>query len=83
MLELTNGDRARDGLVPLQLDVELLDIARVRAAAEAVASAVLSHLDPDGREALERLLDAPERDTRFPSGVCGEGGGRRRPPPRT
>lgn len=81
MLELTNGDRARDGLVPLQLDVELLDIARVRAAAEA-AEAVLSHLDPDGREALERLLDAPERDTRFPSGVCGEGGGRRRPPPR-
>jgi uncharacterized protein YkwD len=56
LLELTNADRARHGLALLELDVELLDLARARAAAQ-VSGASLSHRDAAGEVALGKLLD--------------------------
>jgi uncharacterized protein YkwD len=56
MLELTNAERARHGVPPLEFDVEVLQVARLRAAAQASEPA-LSHLDGDGEIAFGRLLD--------------------------
>jgi uncharacterized protein YkwD len=56
MLELTNAERARHGVPPLEFDVEVLQVARLRAAAQASES-TLSHLDGDGEIAFGRLLD--------------------------
>ena len=56
MVDLTNADRARHGLAPLELDVQMLEIARLRAAAQASES-TLSHYDAAGQVALRTLLD--------------------------
>ena len=56
LFHLANQDRARNGLPPLQLDHQLLDIARARAAAH-VAAGPLSHADGDEGMAYVRLID--------------------------
>jgi uncharacterized protein YkwD len=56
LIELTNTDRARHALAPLELDVELLELARARAGAQ-VTGIPLSHLDAAGEVALAKLLD--------------------------
>jgi uncharacterized protein YkwD len=56
MVDLINTDRARYGLAPLELDIQLLEIARLRAAAQASESR-LSHYDAAGQVALRTLLD--------------------------
>ena len=55
MFDLINTDRATLGLAPLGADVELLQIARIRASAQDPQTP-LTHLDADGVMALERLL---------------------------
>jgi uncharacterized protein YkwD len=55
LLELVNADRARHGLPPVELDLDLLDIARERAAAQ-LTDGPLSHHDPDGELAVVRRL---------------------------
>ena len=56
MLDLTNAERARHGVPPLQFDIDLLQATRLRAAAQA-SEPTLSHLDRDGEMAFGRLLD--------------------------
>ena len=57
LIELTNTDRASNGLPPLNFDPELLAIARERAA-DQLQQDKLSHLDAEGRLAFVKLLDA-------------------------
>lgn len=56
LLELTNRDRASNGLQPLEFDPSMLELARARAAAQS-AERPLSHVDGDGRPAIQALLD--------------------------
>ncbi len=56
LFHLANQDRARSGLPALQVDDQLLDIARARAAAH-VAALPLSHTDASGGLAFVRLID--------------------------
>lgn len=53
--DLVNLERERKGLEPLAVDVELIDAARLRAAAQ-VDLPRLSHYDADGRIAIATLL---------------------------
>jgi uncharacterized protein YkwD len=55
LLELTNADRIANGLAPLELDLDLLEIARTRAATQ-LTLASLSHYDADGQLDFVRLL---------------------------
>jgi uncharacterized protein YkwD len=55
LINLANRDRLAHGLPPLQLDHQLLEIARMRAAAQANQSS-LSHTDPSGQLAFVRLI---------------------------
>jgi uncharacterized protein YkwD len=55
LLELTNADRIAHGLAPLELDLDLLEIARTRAGAQ-LTSASLSHYDATGQLDFVRLL---------------------------
>jgi uncharacterized protein YkwD len=55
LFNLANRDRLAHGLPPLQLDHQLLEIARVRAAAQANQPS-LSHTDPSGQLAFVRLI---------------------------
>ena len=55
LYELVNSERGRAGLPALQLDPELLTVARTRAAAQD-GRPLLSHYDPDGGVAMSRLL---------------------------
>jgi uncharacterized protein YkwD len=55
LFNLANRDRAANGLPPLQLDFQLLDVARMRAAAQTSLPS-LSHLDPSGQLAFVRLI---------------------------
>ena len=58
LLELTNVDRASNGLEPLELDPAMLAIARARAAAQPI-DGPLSHVDLAGSPAvLDLLTDA-------------------------
>jgi uncharacterized protein YkwD len=59
LLNLTNIDRAANGLDPLEFDPETLGIARERAASQ-LGTAALSHNDPDGQLAFVRLLAAAQ-----------------------
>jgi uncharacterized protein YkwD len=56
LIELTNADRAKNGLPTLDYDPELLWIARSRAAAQLDLDN-LSHYDKDGLLAFVKLLD--------------------------
>jgi uncharacterized protein YkwD len=56
LLELTNVDRAANGLGPLDFDPETLTIARQRAASQ-LGAASLSHYDDQGLLAFVQLLD--------------------------
>src|SRR5947207_4609362 len=51
---LTNAERARNGLVPVELDLAALDIARARAAAQ-LGAGPLSHADATGQPAFVGL----------------------------
>ncbi len=55
MVDLTNADRAGNGLAALSFDPSLLDIARQRAAAQ-LNSSPLSHYDASGQLAFVGLL---------------------------
>ena len=55
LFNLANRDRATAGLPPLQMDYQLLDVARVRAAAQTNQTA-LSHVDGFGQLAFVRLI---------------------------
>jgi uncharacterized protein YkwD len=55
LLDLTNADRGRHGLTPLELDPALIEIARARAAAQ-LSQAVLSHYDASGEPAVAGAL---------------------------
>jgi uncharacterized protein YkwD len=55
MLDLTNADRAWNGLAPLQLDPPTLDIARTRAASQ-LSVPTLSHYDATGELAFVGML---------------------------
>ena len=55
LFDLANRDSAAHGLSPLRLDYQLLDIARVRAAAQSGLPS-LSHLDASGQLAFVRLI---------------------------
>jgi uncharacterized protein YkwD len=67
LLELTNADRAANGLAPLDFDPETLLIARQRAAAQ-LGSEALSHYDEQGLLVFARLLD----DAVLKYGLAGE-----------
>ena len=55
LLDLTNTDRTRSGLAPVEPDATMLEVARARAAAQLVTNG-LSHYDPDGTIAMVSLL---------------------------
>jgi uncharacterized protein YkwD len=55
LFNLANRDRIAHGLPPLQLDHQLLEVARVRAAAQTNQSS-LSHMDSAGQLAFVRLI---------------------------
>lgn len=55
LFNLANRDRMAHGLPPLQLDHQLLEVARVRAAAQTNQPA-LSHVDGSGQLAFVRLI---------------------------
>ena len=57
LVTLTNRQRASYGLVNLQMDRDLMAIARDRAEVMA-ANDVMSHTEPDGRKVWDRLSDA-------------------------
>jgi uncharacterized protein YkwD len=57
LVTLTNRQRAAYGLVNLQIDPDLMAIARDRAEVMA-ANDVMSHTEPDGRKVWDRLSDA-------------------------
>jgi uncharacterized protein YkwD len=56
LLDLTNADRAQNGLPPLDLDPATLGIARERAASQLTALS-LSHYDATGQLVFVQLLD--------------------------
>lgn len=55
LLDLTNRDRALQGLQPVDLDVSLLEVARTRASAQ-LTSGPLNHYDPSGQLAFVGLI---------------------------
>jgi uncharacterized protein YkwD len=55
LFNLANRDRIANGLQPLQLDYQLLDVARARATAQTNQSS-LSHVDGSGELAFVRLI---------------------------
>lgn len=55
LFNLANRDRVSHGLPPLQLDYQLIEVARVRAAAQP-SQATLSHMDASGQLAFVRLI---------------------------
>ena len=55
LFNLANRDRLAYGLPPLQLDHQLLEVARIRATAQA-NQASLSHTDSSGQLAFVRLI---------------------------
>jgi uncharacterized protein YkwD len=57
MLDLTNADRAANGLQPLDFDVDTLAIARARAASQ-LGTPALSHYDANGNLAFANLLSS-------------------------
>jgi uncharacterized protein YkwD len=57
LVDQTNADRATNGLAPVQLDPDMLSIARARAEAQ-LGSASLSHYDASGQLAFAQLLTA-------------------------
>jgi uncharacterized protein YkwD len=59
LFDLTNTDRAANGVAPLAEDPDLLDIARNRAASQ-LGAAPLTHYDPDGGLAFVRLLNTAQ-----------------------
>ncbi len=64
LFNLANRDRAAHGLPSLRLDYQLLDVARVRAAAQAGLPS-LSHLDASGQLAFVRLISDSEVNYRL------------------
>lgn len=64
LFHLANQDRARSGVPTLQLDDQLLDIARARAAAQ-VATLPLSHADASEGPDFVRLIDEMELSRRL------------------
>lgn len=56
LLELTNAERTRHGLQPLLLDAGLLEVARIRAAAQ-VGQTTLAHFNVAGELAFETLIE--------------------------
>ncbi len=67
LLDLTNVDRAANGLPALDFDPETLDIARLRAASQ-LGPNNLTHYDETGLLAFVRLLQA----SGLPYGLAGE-----------
>lgn len=57
MLDLTNADRAVNGLPPLAFDADMLAIARARAASQ-LGTPALSHYDANGNLAFASLLSS-------------------------
>ncbi|GAC1314523.1 MAG: hypothetical protein NVSMB2_04100 [Chloroflexota bacterium] len=57
MFDLTNADRAANGLPPLEFDAETLAIARARAASQ-LGTPALSHYDANGNLAFVGLLSS-------------------------
>ena len=55
-VELVNQDRANQGLAPLELDLELLQIARERAVRQ-LGEQPLSHVDETGEIGVSRMLN--------------------------
>ncbi len=55
LFNLANRDRVANGLPPLQLDHQRLEVARVRAAAQ-TSQTSLSHMDASGHLAFVRLI---------------------------
>jgi uncharacterized protein YkwD len=54
MLELVNGERARQGLAPLKADPELAAVARAHSR-DMLARGYFSHVTPDGKDLGDRL----------------------------
>src|SRR5579884_2559989 len=61
LLDLTNADRASNGLPALQFDPQLLAIARARAASQ-VGAPQLSHYDASGQLVFVQLLQNAQID---------------------
>jgi len=57
LVTLTNRQRAKDGLVALRMDPDLMAIAHDRAEVMA-ANDVMSHTEPDGRKVFDLINDA-------------------------
>ena len=55
LFDLTNIERAKYGLTPVELDLAVIDIARTRAGAQ-LGPGPLSHFDPSGQPAISQLL---------------------------
>ena len=62
LFNIANQDRGAHGLPPLQYDHQLLEVARLRAAAQAGLPS-LSHLDTSGQLAFVRLI--ADSDVRY------------------
>jgi uncharacterized protein YkwD len=67
LLDVTNADRASNGLPALEFDPDTLTIARVRAQAQ-LRTGSLTHYDPRGALAFVQLLDGAG----VPYGLAGE-----------
>jgi uncharacterized protein YkwD len=59
LLDLTNADRAANGVEPLDFDPETLEIARARAASQ-LGTPALTHYDASGELAFVRMLAAAQ-----------------------
>src|SRR5207244_306881 len=64
LFNLANRDRIAHGLPSLQLDAQLLDVARVRAAAQTNQTS-LSHVDASGQLVFVRLISETDVNYRL------------------
>ena len=60
-----NEERTRAGLVPLEIDVDLMEFARERSQ-DMVTRGYFSHYDPDTGEAIAHRRSAAENISHFP-----------------
>jgi uncharacterized protein YkwD len=61
LLDLTNADRALNGVPPLQFDPEMVTIARQRATSQ-LGTPILSHYDANGELVFVNLLASAQLD---------------------
>jgi uncharacterized protein YkwD len=57
MLDMVNGERAKQGLRPLKSDPELGEVARAHSA-DMLERGYFSHVTPDGKDPFDRMRQA-------------------------